>query len=68
VILATGSAQSQEDRLLAHPALAALAHTRRVPLDSALLWCGGPTIVQAVGELALIRRSLPAPSRAKSAT
>jgi iron complex transport system substrate-binding protein len=68
VILATGSAQSQEDRLLAHPALAALAHTPRVPLDGALLWCGGPTIVRAVGELARIRRSLPAATRAKSAT
>ena len=67
VILETGSAQAQEDRLLAHPALAALEHTRRVPLDSALLWCGGPTIVRAVGELAQIRRELPARARPEDA-
>jgi iron complex transport system substrate-binding protein len=58
VILATGSAQSQEDRLLSHPALAALKQTRRVPFDSALLWCGGPTIERAADELARVRRGL----------
>lgn len=59
VILATGTPQSQEDRLLAHPALTALTHTRRVPIDNALLWCGGPTILRAAAELAKLRRSLP---------
>ena len=68
VILASGSAHSQEDRLLAHPALAALDQTRRVPLDSALLWCGGPTIVRAASELARIRRALPANTSARGAT
>lgn len=68
VILATSSPQSQEDRLLEHPALAALERTRHVPLDSALLWCGGPTIVRAAGELARIRRALPAKAVAQEAT
>lgn len=58
VILTTGSAYSQEDRLLAHPALARLEHTRKVPFDSTLLWCGGPTIVRAVDALARLRREL----------
>lgn len=58
VILATGNAASQEDRLLSHPALAALKDTRRVPFDSTMLWCGGPTIVRAAGELAKLRREL----------
>ena len=58
VILTAGSEFAQEDRLLSHPALAALQQTRRVRLDSALLWCGGPTIVRAAGELAGLRRSL----------
>jgi iron complex transport system substrate-binding protein len=59
VILATGSSPSQEDRLLSHPALAALKDTRRVALDSTLLWCGGPTVVRAAAELARIRQSIP---------
>ncbi|VWX51390.1 Iron ABC transporter substrate-binding protein [Novosphingobium sp. 9U] len=60
VILATGTRQSQEDRLLSHPALAALTGTRRVHFDSTLLWCGGPTIVRAAGELARVRREVQA--------
>lgn len=58
VILATGSPQSQEDRLLSHPALAALKETRRVPFDAALLWCGGPTIVRTAETLAQVRREV----------
>lgn len=61
VILATGNDVAQEDRLLAHPALAGLKDTRRFTFDTALLWCGGPTIVRAAGRLAAIRMSLPPP-------
>jgi iron complex transport system substrate-binding protein len=55
LILTAGSASSQEDRLLRHPALAALRNTRREPYPSALLWCGGPTVIKAAGRLAEIR-------------
>ena len=58
VILAAGNPRAQEDRLLAHPALAALKDTRRERLDPALLWCGGPTIVRAAERLADIRAHL----------
>ena len=56
VILAAG--HEGQDRLLAHPALARLAHTRRIALDPALEWCGGPTIIRAAARLAQIRQSL----------
>ena len=62
VILAAGNARAQEDRLLGHPALAALKDTRRVRLDPALLWCGGPTIVRAAERLREIRASVGATS------
>src|SRR5207248_10675988 len=42
VILAAGNPLGNEDRLLAHPALAALMGTRRERFEPALLWCGGP--------------------------
>lgn len=58
VIFAAGSRLSNEDRLLRHPALAALSATRRVPLDPALLWCGGPTIPRLADRLGAVRRSL----------
>ena len=58
VILAAGNPYSEEDRLLAHPALAALKGTRRERLDPLLLWCGGPTIPRTVARLAEVRRSL----------
>lgn len=61
VILAAADDRSQEDRLLSHPALAALSDTRRVAFDSTLLWCGGPTVVRAVTSLAKIRRELVQP-------
>lgn len=63
VILATGNPHSQEDRLLSHPALSALTGTHRVAFDSALLWCGGPTIVRAASELARVRREAVAAER-----
>ena len=57
VVLTMGDA-SQGDRMLAHPALAALAHARRYPVDPALAYCGGPTIIRAVTRLAAIRRAV----------
>jgi iron complex transport system substrate-binding protein len=68
VILASGSTFSQEDRLLSHPALAALKGTRRVALEGALLWCGGPTIVRAAAELGRLHRELTPPRAAAGRT
>ena len=56
-----------EDRLLAHPALEHLqggAHLRgavRFAFAPRLEWCGGPTIIAAVGRLAQVRRALEGP-------
>jgi iron complex transport system substrate-binding protein len=58
VILAAGNPQAVEDRMLAHPALAALEHTRRERFDPSLLWCGGPTLIRSAGRLAEIRRAV----------
>lgn len=58
LIFATGSKAGNENRMLRHPALAALKNTRREPLDPALLWCGGPTIIKAAERLGAVRRSL----------
>lgn len=58
VIFATGNPLSNENRGLAHPALAGLAGTRTERFDPALLWCGGPSIVRTVERLAEVRRSV----------
>lgn len=58
LILAAGNDHSEEDRLLHHPALAALKGTRRARLDPLLLWCGGPTIPRTVARLVEVRSSL----------
>ncbi len=55
VILAAGD-KSGEDRMLAHPALSALEGTQRATFESRLLWCGGPTIVDAAQRLAAVRQ------------
>lgn len=47
-----------ENRMLAHPALDALAHTRRAHFDAGLLYCGGPTLIRAAGRLAEIRKGV----------
>ncbi len=44
-----------EDRLLAHPALARLRGAARFAFAPRLEWCGGPTIIEAVGRLAQVR-------------
>ena len=56
VILAAGNSHGEEDRLLAHPALAGLKDTTRAPLEPKLLWCGGPTIPKTLARLAEVRR------------
>ncbi|MEO7248013.1 MAG: ABC transporter substrate-binding protein, partial [Novosphingobium sp.] len=61
VILAAGNSVAQENRILRHPALAALKGTARARLDPALLWCGGPTIVKAAARLAEIRGGIVTP-------
>lgn len=58
LILASGDPRSNEDRMLGHPALGALKHTRRARLDPALLWCGGPAIIRAAARLAEVRRGV----------
>jgi iron complex transport system substrate-binding protein len=58
VILSAGDAGPNEDRMLSHPALAALKQTRRERLDPSLLWCGGPTIIRAAARLAQVRATL----------
>lgn len=60
VLLAAVGTPSGEDRLLVHPALAALGDTHRARLDPALLWCGGPTIIRAAARLAEVRRAMMA--------
>ena len=56
VIFATGNPLSNENRGLAHPALASLAQTRTERFAPSLLWCGGPSIVHAVERLSAARR------------
>ena len=58
LIFTAGNGQGEDDRLLRHPALGKLTAIRREPLDPALLWCGGPTIVPAAERLGAVRRAL----------
>jgi iron complex transport system substrate-binding protein len=47
--------QGEENRMMAHPALAGLKGVQRFNLDPALEWCGGPTIIRAANRLAEVR-------------
>lgn len=58
LILSAGDVHGEEDRMLAHPALAHLAGVRHERLDASLLYCGGPTIIRAARRLAEIRRGI----------
>lgn len=58
LILAASHGAGNEDRMLAHPALARLNGIRRERLDPSLLWCGGPTVIRAAERLGAIRRTL----------
>ncbi|WP_084356005.1 ABC transporter substrate-binding protein [Novosphingobium lentum] len=58
LILSTGDPRSNEDRMLAHPVLAAMTGTAHAGLDATLLYCGGPTIIRAARRLAAVRAIL----------
>ena len=58
LIFAASHGAGNEDRMLAHPALAKLSATRRETLDPSLLWCGGPTIIRAAERLGEVRRAM----------
>lgn len=63
ILTAGGTAETglaHQDRVLSHPALAALKSTARAPLDPTLLYCAGPTIIRATRRLTEIRLSLSA--------
>jgi iron complex transport system substrate-binding protein len=68
VIFTVGSPAAEEDRMLRHPALAHLTGVTRAPLDSSLLWCGGPTIPRALARLAQVRASIDASPSTPAAT
>lgn len=53
VLLVAGS-----DRALHHPALRRLRGTRVVKLPGRLLYCGGPTVIEAAGFLAQVRAEM----------
>lgn len=55
LVLTAGNPRAEENRLLAHPALASLKQTRREAVDPALLYCGGPTIIRAARRFAEVR-------------
>ena len=46
------------DRMLHHPALAALPGMVRADFPAGLLYCGGPTLIRAAERLAAVRRAL----------
>jgi iron complex transport system substrate-binding protein len=59
LVLSVGTAADDRDRMLGHPAVRELA--RRVAFRSypfRLLQCGGPTIIEAVGRLAEVRKEM----------
>jgi len=58
LVLVAGNPRAQENRLLGHPALKALARTRRATFAANLLYCGGPTIIRAVERLGEVRGAL----------
>jgi len=59
VLLSVGGSRGQRDRMLSHPAVAALAGRIAVrPFSFRLLQCAGPTIIDAVTRLAAIRASV----------
>ena len=61
VVLVAGSARSEGNRGLHHPALARLRGVARADLDLRLLYCGGPTIPRTLARLAEIRRGIAKP-------
>jgi len=61
---AAGEGQGADvDRMLSHPALAALHGVNRTTFAPNLLYCGGPTIIRAAQALAAVREETLARSR-----
>jgi iron complex transport system substrate-binding protein len=52
---ATDGHTADADRVLSHPALASLDGVHRAAFPPNLLYCGGPTIIRAAGQLAAAR-------------
>ena len=62
VVLSIGTGEAGRDRMLGHPVVRKLAtHVPFRTYPFRLLSCGGPTIIEAIGRLAAIRRELGAP-------
>lgn len=63
VLLSNAGAANERDRMLSHPAIASLAHRIKVrPFPFRLLQCAGPNVIEAVGILSRIRRTIGQPS------
>lgn len=59
VLLSSHGSRAQDDRMLGHPALAALKGRMHVAqFDQTLIFCGGPTIIRAADRLAQVRREV----------
>lgn len=59
VLLSVTRSRGQPDRMLSHPAVAALAgHIAVRPYPFRLLQCAGPTIIEAVAQLAAVHASV----------
>jgi len=58
VLAVSRGAGGEGARGLSHPVLVGMAGLRRFPLDPALEYCGGPTIIRAVRRLAQVRRAM----------
>lgn len=55
LILTSGNPRAEENRQLAHLALASLKGVRRAAIEPNLLYCGGPTIIRAARRFAEVR-------------
>lgn len=58
LLLASGDPRANEDRLLRHPALAAVPDMRRADFDPRLTFCGGPTIPRVLDRLRTVRHTV----------
>jgi iron complex transport system substrate-binding protein len=59
VIFSVAAAEGHGDRMTTHPALARLRRfTRIAPYPERLLHCAGPTLIEAAGRLAEVRREV----------
>ena len=59
VLFSSNGSRAQDDRMLGHPALAALKDRMHfAQFEPQLMFCGGPTIIRATDRLAMVRREL----------